>query len=268
MANMDGSNRTLLFSGQKGPVGMCLPACSCRLLIPQADVYRVSGALGLPDGLVLTPPCPRSTHPSVFTALVLDSMAVTPIPLPGLAIDFPESKLYWISSGNHTINRCNLDGSGLEIIDTMRSQLGKATALAIMGEGLGGRRDGRRAGQAQLDGGGGRGFLGPTFHPGSLMTSVGGLSRGPFPRVLFRPVAPGDKLWWADQLSEKMGTCNKADGSGSVVLRNSTTLVMHMKVYDENIQLGKQWVRDAVSRGRAAVGMGVGELLATSSLPE
>ncbi|CAO2582032.1 Prolow-density lipoprotein receptor-related protein 1 [Lemmus lemmus] len=98
----------------------------------------------------------------------------------GLAIDFPESKLYWISSGNHTINRCNLDGSGLEIIDTMRSQLGKATALAIM----------------------------------------------------------GDKLWWADQLSEKMGTCNKADGSGSVVLRNSTTLVMHMKVYDENIQEG------------------------------
>ena len=56
-------------------------------------------------------------------------------PLPGLAIDFPESKLYWISSKNHTINRCNLDGSGLEVIDAMRNQLGKATALAIMGEG-------------------------------------------------------------------------------------------------------------------------------------
>ena len=55
--------------------------------------------------------------------------------LPGLAIDFPESKLYWISSKNHTINRCNLDGSGLEVIDAMRNQLGKATALAIMGEG-------------------------------------------------------------------------------------------------------------------------------------
>lgn len=49
----------------------------------------------------------------------------------------------------------------------------------------------------------------------------------------------GDKLWWADQVSEKMGTCNKADGSESVVLRNSTTLVMHMKVYDESIQLGE-----------------------------
>lgn len=86
-------------------------------------------------------------------------MVLTPTPLSGLAIDFPESKLYWISSGNRTINRCNLDGSELEVIDTMRSQLGKATALAIMGEGSGGRSDGRRdgirAGQAPLNGGGG-----------------------------------------------------------------------------------------------------------------
>lgn len=53
---------------------------------------------------------------------------------PGLAIDYPESKLYWISSGNGTINRCNLDGSNLEVIESVRSQLSKATALAIMGE--------------------------------------------------------------------------------------------------------------------------------------
>nr|XP_026654670.1 low-density lipoprotein receptor-related protein 1 [Zonotrichia albicollis] len=46
----------------------------------------------------------------------------------------------------------------------------------------------------------------------------------------------GDKLWWADQASERMGTCNKKDGSEVTVLRNSTTLVMHMKVYDESIQ--------------------------------
>lgn len=53
---------------------------------------------------------------------------------PGLAIDYPESKLYWISSGNGTINRCNLDGSNLEVIESVKSQLSKATALAIMGE--------------------------------------------------------------------------------------------------------------------------------------
>ena len=46
-----------------------------------------------------------------------------------------------------------------------------------------------------------------------------------------------------------MGTCNKADGSGSVVLRNSTTLVMHMKVYDESIQLGMQWAHNVVGGG-------------------
>ncbi|XP_015265029.1 PREDICTED: prolow-density lipoprotein receptor-related protein 1 [Gekko japonicus] len=96
----------------------------------------------------------------------------------GLSIDYQESKLYWISSGNGTINRCNLDGSGFEVLESMKSHLRKATALAIM----------------------------------------------------------GDKLWWADQAAEKMGTCNKKDGSEAAVLRNSTTLVMHMKVYDESIQ--------------------------------
>lgn len=63
-----------------------------------------------------------------------------------------------------------------------------------------------------------------------------------------------------------MGTCNKADGSGSVVLRNSTTLVMHMKVYDESIQLGEaggegqgQW--DGGHRGRGCGQEGLQEPL-------
>uniref|UniRef100_H3BGS9 Prolow-density lipoprotein receptor-related protein 1 n=1 Tax=Latimeria chalumnae TaxID=7897 RepID=H3BGS9_LATCH len=98
----------------------------------------------------------------------------------GLSTDYAESKLYWISSGNGTINRCNLDGSGLEVIETMKGKLTKATALAIM----------------------------------------------------------GDKLWWADQASEQMGTCNKKDGTDVQVLRNSTTLVMHMKIYNEEIHEG------------------------------
>ena len=51
-----------------------------------------------------------------------------------------------------------------------------------------------------------------------------------------------------------MGTCNKADGSGSVVLRNSTTLVMHMKVYDESIQLGEGRASGLGSEARAAPG--------------
>uniref|UniRef100_UPI00398F174B low-density lipoprotein receptor-related protein 1-like n=1 Tax=Pristiophorus japonicus TaxID=55135 RepID=UPI00398F174B len=124
VANMDGTNTTVLFTNQKGPVG--------------------------------------------------------------LSIDYRENKLYWISSGNGTINRCNLDGSGLVVIETVKNKLTKATALAIM----------------------------------------------------------GDKLWWADQAAEQVGTCGK-DGSDLVVLRNSTTLVMHMKVYDEEIQHGKNPCSDS-----------------------
>ncbi|KAG9261064.1 low-density lipoprotein receptor-related protein 1B-like [Astyanax mexicanus] len=54
----------------------------------------------------------------------------------GLCIDHSSSKLYWISSGNGTINRCNLDGSGLEVIDSLKKELMKATALAVMGSKL------------------------------------------------------------------------------------------------------------------------------------
>lgn len=43
-----------------------------------------------------------------------------------------------------------------------------------------------------------------------------------------------------------MGTCSKRDGSGVRVLRNSTTLVMHMKVYDESLQQGQQGLAGAL----------------------
>ncbi|KAF5890991.1 low-density lipoprotein receptor-related protein 1B-like, partial [Clarias magur] len=54
----------------------------------------------------------------------------------GLSVDYSSSRLYWISSGNGTINRCNLDGSGLEVIDSLKKELMKATALGIMGSKL------------------------------------------------------------------------------------------------------------------------------------
>uniref|UniRef100_A0A8C1T6V9 Low density lipoprotein receptor-related protein 1Ab n=1 Tax=Cyprinus carpio TaxID=7962 RepID=A0A8C1T6V9_CYPCA len=118
MANMDGTNHTLLFTNQKGPVG--------------------------------------------------------------LSIDFYMEQLYWISSGNSTINRCKLDGSGLEIIEGVKGKLTKATALAIM-----------------------------------------------------------DKLWWADQGTDQIGTCDKSDGGNWKVLRNNTSPMMHMKIYNETVhQLG------------------------------
>lgn len=54
--------------------------------------------------------------------------------LSGLSIDYSANKLYWISAANGTINRCNLDGSGLEVLETLKRQLAKGTALAVMGE--------------------------------------------------------------------------------------------------------------------------------------
>lgn len=51
----------------------------------------------------------------------------------GLSIDFDAEQLYWISSGNGTINRCKLDGSELEVLEGAKGKLIKATALAIMG---------------------------------------------------------------------------------------------------------------------------------------
>nr|XP_020455101.1 low-density lipoprotein receptor-related protein 1-like [Monopterus albus] len=116
MANMDGSNRTTLFTSQKGPVG--------------------------------------------------------------LSIDYDKEQLYWISSGNGTINRCQLDGSKLEILEGVKGKLTKATALAIM----------------------------------------------------------GDKLWWADQATDQIGTCDKKDGGNWKVMRNSTSPMMHMRIYDEDVQ--------------------------------
>uniref|UniRef100_H3DAP4 LDL receptor related protein 1 n=1 Tax=Tetraodon nigroviridis TaxID=99883 RepID=H3DAP4_TETNG len=116
MANTDGSNRSILFTNQKGPVG--------------------------------------------------------------LSIDFDTEALYWISSGNSTINRCKLDGSGLEVLEGTKGKLTKATALAIM----------------------------------------------------------GNTLWWADQGTDQIGTCDKTDGGNWKVLRNSTSPMMHMKIYNETVQ--------------------------------
>uniref|UniRef100_A0A3Q2CY79 Low density lipoprotein receptor-related protein 1Ab n=1 Tax=Cyprinodon variegatus TaxID=28743 RepID=A0A3Q2CY79_CYPVA len=116
MANMDGSDQTLLFTNQKGPVG--------------------------------------------------------------LSIDYEKKQLYWISSGNSTINRCKLDGSKLEILEGVKGKFTKATALAIM----------------------------------------------------------GDKLWWADQGTDQIGTCDKKDGGNWKVLRNNTSPMMHMRIYDEDVQ--------------------------------
>ncbi|XP_007606059.2 low-density lipoprotein receptor-related protein 1B-like, partial [Cricetulus griseus] len=46
------------------------------------------------------------------------------------------------------------------------------------------------------------------------------------------------KLWWADQNLAQLGTCNKRDGRNPTILRNKTSGVVHMKVYDKEAQQG------------------------------
>lgn len=48
----------------------------------------------------------------------------------------------------------------------------------------------------------------------------------------------GDKLWWADQGTDQIGICDKEDGGNWKVLRNSTSPMMHMKIYNETVQKG------------------------------
>lgn len=50
----------------------------------------------------------------------------------------------------------------------------------------------------------------------------------------------GGKLWWADEESAQLGTVTKRDGRNLVILRNKTSGVVHMKVYDREGQKGKQ----------------------------
>lgn len=52
-------------------------------------------------------------------------------------------------------------------------------------------------------------------------------------------LAAGDKLWWADQGTDQIGTCDKKDGGNWKVLRNNTSPMMHMRIYDEDVQKGK-----------------------------
>lgn len=108
MANMDGTNHTLLYSNQKGPVG--------ERPVGMLDVYLSF--------------CQSKT--GHYSAAGCDLLLCLLLPVAGLSIDFDTEQLYWINSVNGSINRCKLDGSGLEIIESVK--LVKATALAIMGE--------------------------------------------------------------------------------------------------------------------------------------
>lgn len=127
----------------------------------------------------------------------------------GLSIDYHTEHLYWISSGNSTINRCKLDGSALEVLDAVKGKLNKASALAIMGK----------------------------YSSHGIRTELH-TNANVWNNNMLVFCCEGDKLWWADQSTDQIGTCDKSDGGNWKVLRNGTSPMMHMKVYNETVQIG------------------------------
>ncbi|XP_061081754.1 low-density lipoprotein receptor-related protein 1B-like [Conger conger] len=159
VAHLDGSLKTSIIHGIDKP--------KCLL------VHPVKGKIYWTDGNTI-----NIANMDGSNRKILQQNQRDPV---GLSIDYAENKLYWISSGNGTINRCNLDGTNLEALETMKKHLTRATALAVM----------------------------------------------------------GGQLWWADENSAQLGTVAKRDGLNPMVLRNRTGGVVHMKVYDQETQKGR-----------------------------
>ncbi|XP_019490410.1 PREDICTED: low-density lipoprotein receptor-related protein 1B-like, partial [Hipposideros armiger] len=110
VARLDGSLKTSIIHGIDKP--QCLAA------------HPVRGKLYWTDGNTI-----NMANMDGSNSKILFQNQKEPV---GLSIDYVENKLYWISSGNGTINRCNLDGGNLEVIESMKEELTKATALTIM----------------------------------------------------------------------------------------------------------------------------------------
>ncbi|XP_047676249.1 low-density lipoprotein receptor-related protein 1B-like isoform X1 [Tachysurus fulvidraco] len=111
VARLDGSLRTAVIHGIDKP--------KCLVLHP------AKGKMFWTDGNTI-----NMANMDGSNSKILHQNQKDPV---GLSIDYTSNKLYWINSGNGTINRCNLDGSGLEVIDSLKKELMKATALGIMG---------------------------------------------------------------------------------------------------------------------------------------
>uniref|UniRef100_A0A8C8CDB4 EGF-like domain-containing protein n=1 Tax=Oncorhynchus tshawytscha TaxID=74940 RepID=A0A8C8CDB4_ONCTS len=130
----------------------------------------------------------------------------------GLAVDWVSRNLFWTSydANKKQINVARLDGSfknaviqGLDkphclVLEGVKGKLTKATALAIM--------------EMELQ--------------DEIMSFCDWL------------LCVGEKLWWADQGTDQIGTCDKRDGGNWKVLRNSTSAMMHLKIYNETVQKG------------------------------
>lgn len=126
-----------------------------------------------------------------------------------------------------------MDGSNLEILEGVKGKLTKATALAIMG------KMNTVISHSYLFSClfSFKNFYCYTYY--CLSQNHHHNLKGYQIRKLIS-LTVGDKLWWADQGTDQIGTCDKKDGGNWKVLRNNTSPMMHMRIYDEDVQKGKR----------------------------
>nr|XP_029501004.1 low-density lipoprotein receptor-related protein 1B-like [Oncorhynchus nerka] len=151
----------------------------------------------------------------------LKTSVIHGIDKPRLLMFFDFRKIYW-TDGN-TINIANMDGSNSKVLhQNQREPVGlsidyTANKLYWISSGNG------TINRCNVDGSG----LEVLESMKRELTKASALA------------VMGNKLWWADDDSAQLGTVNKRDGRTPVVLRNKTSGVVYMKVYDREGQRGR-----------------------------
>uniref|UniRef100_A0AAZ3NRC3 EGF-like domain-containing protein n=1 Tax=Oncorhynchus tshawytscha TaxID=74940 RepID=A0AAZ3NRC3_ONCTS len=142
----------------------------------------------------------------------------------GLAVDWVSRNLFWTSYdvNKKQINVARLDGS---FKNAVIQGLDKPHCLVlhpILGEQLYWvSSENGTISRCKLDGSG--------------LEVLDGVKPGKLTKASALAIM-GDKLWWADQGTDQIGTCDKSDGGNWKVLRNNTSPMTHMKIYNESMQ--------------------------------
>uniref|UniRef100_A0A673K1S7 Low-density lipoprotein receptor-related protein 1B-like n=1 Tax=Sinocyclocheilus rhinocerous TaxID=307959 RepID=A0A673K1S7_9TELE len=132
-----------------------------------------------------------------------------------------KGKMFWMDGG--TINMANMDGSNIKILHQNQNEpVGltidySANKLYWISSGNG------TINRCNLDGSG--------------LDVIDSLKKEL--RKATALAVMGGKLWWADDVLAQLGTINKRDGKNLTVLRDKTTGIVHIKVYDKDSQKGR-----------------------------
>ncbi|CAB1328019.1 unnamed protein product, partial [Coregonus sp. 'balchen'] len=160
----------------------------------------------------------------------------------GLALDWLSRNLYWISSESDEtqINVARLDGS---LKTSVVHGIEKPKCLIVHpSKGKMYWTDGNAINMANMDGSNSKIIHQNQREPVGLSIDYTSdklywISAGN--ATINRCSLDGAKLWWADDNLAQLGTISKRGGLDMVVLRNKTTGIVHMKMYDKDSQTGR-----------------------------